>query len=84
MQLHIVQLEAVGIRQYGFLGLVDKYSDAPGPTGQVVGHLIDEAGRTGVEHEADEVHTQLLDPADVLAVGHTAYFDKQVHKAEEV
>ena len=80
MQLYIVQPEAIGIRQHGFLGLVDKYSDAPSPAGQVVGHLIDEAGRAGVEHEADEVYAQLLYPADVLAVGHAAYFDKQVHK----
>ena len=81
VQLHISQSETVGIRQHGFLGFVDEHSDALCPAGQVVGHLTDEAGRGWIEYEADEVHAQLLDLTDVLAVGHAAYFDKQVHKA---
>ena len=84
VQLYAVQSETVGIRQYGFFAFVDEDAYGAGLLGQVAGHLVDEARRTGIEHQSDVVHTQGFDLADVVAVGHAAYFDKKVHKAEEV
>ena len=79
MQLEDLQAEAFRLPLHLLAGTVHKHAHPLRPLRQVGRYDSGIPGRRLVEHKADEVYPKGFHPADVVAVGHAAHFNEQVH-----